>query len=596
MQTKRAQIGAVRARRSELADDPFAETVARAQLGDTQAFDWLVRRLQDAAVAYARTQLPDPAAAEDAAQEAFVRAWQDLPRLREPAAFGAWLRRLVFKYCDRIRRSARPALPLSDSIPAPGEDEPEAVAQRNDRPAGIHFAIDALPAPLREATLLYYLTGHSVREIGGFLELPPSTVKNRLHAARKRLRKELWQMDQNTLSEERPSRDDEFAGKVLARVLREFQRQYDADPHTADRGLLDRGRTALFEVAAADGPLDRDAARDGIVLLWRKRDWPALTSLLMRYLGQPLPASDVAWAYLQLANALAASGSAAGAVLAHEAFEARMRGEAPRLSAHWPYLPASEGEQEETYAGDEVRLLFLSQSCEFTTSYLGVWRPSEYLAKVDAALAAVRPTPGNRTLRFCALRMASNACEAARDFARAQTYVQRMYGLADEEPEEDRKAWRRAMAIGHEVNLARARQDGDAFEKHVTASIDLLKEQDRRGAGGELWVRGERHDLACQLMRMAQYERALALFEANEANGHQVNSWGWLMHAAATWRVTQGRERTLTLLREAAVRSDGDMVKQFAEQPEFADVKDAPDFLAAASRPAPPAGRNAPTT
>ncbi|HEX9106018.1 MAG TPA: sigma-70 family RNA polymerase sigma factor [Longimicrobiales bacterium] len=152
-----------------------------AQQGDARAFDSLVRRFQDSAVACARAYLRDRAAAEDAAQEAFVQAWLDLPTLANPAAFGAWLRRIVFKHCDRARRSARPALPLPESEPDRSEHEPLPALERAERAARVHDALWSLPDLLREATLLYYLAGYDVKEIAAVLEVPPSTVKNRLH-------------------------------------------------------------------------------------------------------------------------------------------------------------------------------------------------------------------------------------------------------------------------------------------------------------------------------------------------------------------------------------------------------------------------------
>jgi DNA-directed RNA polymerase specialized sigma24 family protein len=126
-----------------LAENSLVVAVTRAQQGDMRAFDGLVRHFQNAAVAYARTLLRDPAAAEDAAQEAFVQAWQDLPRLTEAAAFGAWLRRIVFKYCDRTRRSARFVLPLSDALPAPREEEPAVVLEKSDQLARVRMSCKA---------------------------------------------------------------------------------------------------------------------------------------------------------------------------------------------------------------------------------------------------------------------------------------------------------------------------------------------------------------------------------------------------------------------------------------------------------------------
>ena len=82
--------------------------VRSAQAGDELAFAELVRSHQDRAVAYATAILGDYHLAEDAAQEAFVDAYRELRSLREPAAFGGWLRTLVFKHCDRLTRGKRP--------------------------------------------------------------------------------------------------------------------------------------------------------------------------------------------------------------------------------------------------------------------------------------------------------------------------------------------------------------------------------------------------------------------------------------------------------------------------------------------------------
>ena len=86
-------------------------TAARAARAEkSQAFGEIVRRFQDLAFACAYAVLGDFHLAEDAAQEAFVEAHRELPNLREPAAFGAWLRLIVFKHCDRLTRRKRPPL------------------------------------------------------------------------------------------------------------------------------------------------------------------------------------------------------------------------------------------------------------------------------------------------------------------------------------------------------------------------------------------------------------------------------------------------------------------------------------------------------
>ncbi len=569
----------------------LAKVVEQAQNGDSRAFDCLVRRFQNSAIAYARTMLGDPAAAEDAAQEAFVRAWQDLPDLREPAAFGGWLRRIVFKYCDRARRAARLLLPISEALPAPADHEPAALLENADQSARVHAAVDALPCLLRETTLLYYLTGQSVSEIAAFLELPQSTIKNRLHSARKRLRKELGDMAQGRLSIENNTAIDEFATAILARVLREFQRQETTDRHTADRSLLDQGRAALLEVVESAGQLDVAAIRDGFMVLMRKRDYVALSALLMRYLGQPLSDSEVAWAYLQLTYALAESGGHAGAVLAHEAFERHLDAKAPRLSTVWPFYPVADDALERSWAGDDLRLLIMFQAATIGYAYLHIWRVDAYLTKVDKALVSIVPTSGNRHPRFFVRRMAAYACEEAQNYGRVQDYVSEMYILADEGEDEDERAELRLKALGHDIRLASLRKDDDRFEECVRTASALLdgysnKKYLAAGAAGKVpgWIRGQRHDLAHYLVAAGRYGEALPLLEANLASGGQFGGWGWMMHAAAVWQVTRDRQRTLSLLREAVAHDDGDLVEMFTDQAEFADVWQDPDFLKAVTR------------
>ena len=595
-----------------MTDKALILTVTRAQQGDARAFDFLVRHFQDKAVAYARTLLRDPAAAEDAAQEAFVQAWRDLPSLTEAAAFGAWLRRIVFKFCDRVRRSARPTLPLADTLPLPKDQEPPSVVERSDKAAQIHAAINALPRALREATLLHYLTGHDIQEIAAFLEVPPSTVKNRLHAARKRLRKELWTMAETMLEQEKPSQDERFAENVLARVLREFQRQEATDPQNANRGLLEEGRTALFEILGRTVPLDGQSLRNGFILLWRKRDWHALSTLLMRYLAQPLSDSETAWAYLHLADAIAMSGNAAGAVLAHEAFERWQPGKSPVLSDRWPYFPVSNDTIGSVYAGDEVRLLFLSklaefpvcywnldvwhnsESVEFITSFLKAWYNSDYLAKVDAVLSDIPDIQRHRRLRFLVVQQAANACVSIGDLDDTRRYVQQMHILAERTEDASVRAELKAQALGQEIHLARRKQDDAAFTARGAELTALLSVAALKEGNGVRWLREQRQALALEFMRGNRHDLALPLWEANAASGGQFNGCGWLNYAATIWKVTHDRERTLSPLRQARACEFGEaasenrqegLIPMFTTCPEFAEVVEDAEFLQVLGRP-----------
>ena len=82
----------------------LTQLVISARAGDHVAYEKIVRRFQDMAVGYGFAVLRDMHLAEDAAQEAFVNAYADLPALQDPAAFPGWFRRIVHKQVDRVRR------------------------------------------------------------------------------------------------------------------------------------------------------------------------------------------------------------------------------------------------------------------------------------------------------------------------------------------------------------------------------------------------------------------------------------------------------------------------------------------------------------
>ena len=94
-----------------------------ATAGNSEAYDRIVARFRDMAYSYAYAILRDFGLAEDATQEAFLQAFQDLPRLREPGAFPGWLRRIVFKECDRLTRRKRlPTVPLEEARGLPARE------------------------------------------------------------------------------------------------------------------------------------------------------------------------------------------------------------------------------------------------------------------------------------------------------------------------------------------------------------------------------------------------------------------------------------------------------------------------------------------
>ncbi|HEU5089742.1 MAG TPA: sigma-70 family RNA polymerase sigma factor [Roseiflexaceae bacterium] len=234
-----------------------AATAARAATADkSAAFGGIVRRYQDFAFACAFAVLGDFHLAEDAAQEAFITAWRYLDSLREPAAFGGWLRRIVLTQCNRLTRGLKldtVALGAVGDLAAPGV-LPEALAETRERQARVQAAIGELPEHERLATLLFYLGDYSQNEIATLLDVPVGTIKKRLFSARQRLRERMDDdMLRDTLHEQRPSRNETFADTVAL-----FNSALDA--------FVARVRQDRYIVAAIlFGSLSHDT-------VWRKSD------------------------------------------------------------------------------------------------------------------------------------------------------------------------------------------------------------------------------------------------------------------------------------------------------------------------------------
>lgn len=167
------------------------------------------------AVAYAMSVLRDYDLAADAAQEAFFDVYRNLPALREPRAFPAWLRTIVYKHCDRITRRKRHAQVELDAalhMASPGPSPDEELAKREIQ-RSVREAIERLPDSEQEVVLLFYMGDRSHAEIGEFLGVTPNTVKTRLYSARRRLRAQMGDIEER-LDAARPSRDPRFVEKV----------------------------------------------------------------------------------------------------------------------------------------------------------------------------------------------------------------------------------------------------------------------------------------------------------------------------------------------------------------------------------------------
>jgi RNA polymerase sigma-70 factor (ECF subfamily) len=177
-----------------------AELIDRARAGEVMAYEELVRRYQDVAVRTAHVISPD-GDAEDAVQEAFVKAYGALSRFRDGAPFRPWLLRIVANEARNRRRSAgrRAGLALraaEDRRPGDAAPSPESAILAGETRTALLGAINGLREEDREIIGARFFLDLSEAETAEALGLPRGTVKSRLSRALARLRTELAAADE----------------------------------------------------------------------------------------------------------------------------------------------------------------------------------------------------------------------------------------------------------------------------------------------------------------------------------------------------------------------------------------------------------------
>jgi RNA polymerase sigma factor (sigma-70 family) len=205
-------------------------TASRLTLAERhEAFEQLVRRFQDMAYSCAYAVLGDFSLAEDAAQEAFITAWRKLDQLRQPEAFPGWFKRIVLTECSRLTRGKRlNVVPLETVLNGPraAAQDQQGALEKHELMRQLFAAVKTLPRHERIALTLFYLNGHSHREISEFLEVPTTTVAKRLYSARTRLNGLLPEDLKTAFARRRPSRGETFADKVRRGIYDAYVGQY----------------------------------------------------------------------------------------------------------------------------------------------------------------------------------------------------------------------------------------------------------------------------------------------------------------------------------------------------------------------------------
>ena len=184
--------------------------IAQAQKGNSEAFSKLVEACQTPVYNLCYRMLNDPYEAEDAAQETFLRAFNNIRHYDESRPFSTWLLSIAAHYCiDQIRRRKMNLLSLDDAVyleppdTAPG---PETALSTGEEQKRVRVLLEKLSPQDRAAVIMLYWYDLSYDEIAEALSMTASAVKSRLHRARQ-VMAQSWSEQEISLKTERRQND-----------------------------------------------------------------------------------------------------------------------------------------------------------------------------------------------------------------------------------------------------------------------------------------------------------------------------------------------------------------------------------------------------
>ena len=230
-----------------------ARLVAEVLAGSGEAFASLVQRYQEYAYGVAVGLLTDFELARDVVQEAFMAAYRDLGKLKEPERFGGWLHGIVrhmsfraLRDLDRVRGLTE-ELRKADFAPAPSR-RPDETAEDEEQRRIVSEALNRLSERNREVVGLHYVDGLSYADIAGFLHVTETTVQGRLQRARAQLREELTVVEEAFERKELP---EDFAAEIT-RLLEAVAAPRTRPPGKVNIGRLEDGHVLVRQSRKKD--------------------------------------------------------------------------------------------------------------------------------------------------------------------------------------------------------------------------------------------------------------------------------------------------------------------------------------------------------
>lgn len=167
----------------------IVDHVNRAKRGEMASCEYLISKFHGVSISYAYSILHDFQLAEDATQEAFILLLNNISKLKEPSAFSAWLKKLIFTSCNRIQRKRKNEIAIEDiREPINANDDIDFIIEKKEQKSIINIALEQLTKGQQEVFLLYYTFGKSYADISSDLGITEAAVASRLYQGKKKLK------------------------------------------------------------------------------------------------------------------------------------------------------------------------------------------------------------------------------------------------------------------------------------------------------------------------------------------------------------------------------------------------------------------------
>lgn len=162
--------------------------------GNPEPYRQLVERYHRGLIQHLYNIVYDGNAAEDLAQEAFIKAYEKLAQYNDAYAYSTWLYKIADNLAFRYLRQAKQTQDIDVIEETVSDDGPslEETVDASVTGDAVRGAVRKLPIEYRQAIILYYWDGKSYEEIAAIMDRPVGTIRTWLHRAKEHLRKELY--------------------------------------------------------------------------------------------------------------------------------------------------------------------------------------------------------------------------------------------------------------------------------------------------------------------------------------------------------------------------------------------------------------------